>query len=76
MECLLWKHDYIGNYTGLNLSRRVTQQRVVNDLKLLITLLSMSTRKNISSRISSNSEAQIPDFLENLEEISSKSVVN
>ena len=42
---------------NLTLSRRVTHQCVIHSLSLLTTLLSTQCRGNISSRVSSNSEA-------------------
>ena len=54
--------------TTSTISHRVTQQCLVKDLNLSITSL-YEVPRNISSRISSNSEADASELLENIEEM-------
>ena len=50
-------------YTMLTISRRLIHQRMIEDLNIIVHL------GNISSKFSSNSEADASELLENLEEM-------
>ena len=53
----------------LTLSPLVTYQCMVEDLNIMITSLSISYLGNMSSRLSSNCEADASQLLDNLEEM-------